>query len=110
MISSYLSVLKHIFKKKVTLKYPEEKNKRSIFRGKHTLNTSRCTRCKTCERSCINDAIKIDRDFEIDYRLCCFCGRCTAACPTKALSMLTDDVDGTTSSEELIAHLNKENI
>ena len=105
----YITVLKYAFKKKATLRYPTERNSRSDrFRGVHTLQKELCVQCKTCEASCVNGCISVDKNFEIDYRKCCLCGRCVAACPTKALVMTNSDVKCELNQASLIHHLGSE--
>lgn len=101
----YITVLKYALKRKVTLRYPKQRNMRSDkFRGMHTFNKELCVKCKTCELTCYNHCINVDKDFEIDYTRCCFCGRCIEACPTKALKMTKQDVGCERSKSDLIYH------
>ena len=57
------TTLKHLFKKKVTISYPEEKRPFSdVYRGQHTLmrdeeGRERCTACGLCALSCPAEAI-----------------------------------------------------
>jgi formate hydrogenlyase subunit 6/NADH:ubiquinone oxidoreductase subunit I len=82
-----LTVFKHLFKKPVTLEYPE---KRIIppenFRGKPFVQD--CIQCMTCIKVCPTGAIKIeDNKFNIDLNKCIFCGNCAYYCPVKAIRM-----------------------
>ena len=87
LLLSMLTVFKHLFKKPVTLEYPE---KRIIppenFRGKPFVKD--CIKCMTCIKVCPSGAIKIEGDkFNIDLNKCIFCGNCTYYCPVKAIRM-----------------------
>ncbi|MGN6615791.1 MAG: NADH-quinone oxidoreductase subunit NuoI [Ilyomonas sp.] len=100
---------KHIFKKKVTIQYPEQKRYFSpVFRGLHVLNRDeegreRCTACGLCAVACPAEAItmeaaerKIGEEnlyreekyaarYEINMLRCIFCGLCEEACPKDAI-------------------------
>jgi NADH-quinone oxidoreductase subunit I len=93
---------RHLFKKKVTIQYPEESTPQSFrFRGLHALRRypngeERCIACKLCETVCPAMAITIDleqRDdgtrrttrYDIDLFKCIFCGFCEEACPVDAI-------------------------
>jgi NADH-quinone oxidoreductase subunit I len=99
----------HIFKKKVTVQYPEEKRSFSpVFRGLHILNRDeagreRCTACGLCAVACPAEAITMEaaerrpdeKDkyreekyaarYEINMLRCIFCGACEEACPKDAI-------------------------
>jgi NADH-quinone oxidoreductase subunit I len=101
--------LKHIFKKKVTIQYPEERREFSpVFRGLHVLNRDeegreRCTACGLCALSCPAEAITMEAAerqpgeehlyreekyaarYEINMLRCIFCGFCEEACPKDAI-------------------------
>lgn len=85
---SLFTVFKHIFKKPVTLEYPEKKLPvGEYFRGKPVVN-SECIKCGTCMKVCPSNAIKIqDNRFVIDLKRCIFCGNCSFYCPKSAISM-----------------------
>jgi NADH-quinone oxidoreductase subunit I len=99
----------HLFKKKVTINYPEQTRPFSpVFRGLHILNRDeegreRCTACGLCAVACPAEAItmeaaerlpgeeKLYREekyaarYEINMLRCIFCGLCEEACPKDAI-------------------------
>ena len=93
----------HLFKKSVTLQYPEERpNVAPNFRGLHTLKVShdkaRCVACYLCPTVCPAKCIiveagedanheKFAAKYEIDMLRCIFCGYCVEACPVDAIGM-----------------------
>jgi len=93
---------KYLFKKKITVEYPEEKTPLSPrFRGLHALRRyesgeERCIACKLCEVVCPALAIIIESAeredgtrrttrYDIDMTKCIFCGLCQEACPVDAI-------------------------
>ena len=93
---------KYLFRKKITVQYPEEKTPMSPrFRGQHAQRRypngeERCIACKLCEAVCPALAISIDleeRDdgtrrttrYDIDLTKCIFCGYCEESCPVDAI-------------------------
>jgi len=93
----------HLFKKAVTLQYPEEKpNVAPNFRGLHTLKVShdkaKCVACYLCPTVCPAKCITVEAGedanhdkfasvYEIDMLRCIFCGYCVEACPVDAIGM-----------------------
>jgi NADH-quinone oxidoreductase subunit I len=92
----------YLFKRKITLQYPEQKTPISPrFRGLHAQRRyangeERCIACKLCEAVCPALAITIDveeRDdgtrrtsrYDIDLFKCIYCGFCEEACPVDAI-------------------------
>src|SRR6187431_795967 len=111
--------IKHFFKKKATIRYPEVKREFApVYRGQHVLKrddngAERCTACGLCAVACPAEAItmtaaerkkgeetlyreeKYAAVYEINMLRCIFCGLCEEACPKEAI-FLTDrlvDVD-----------------
>jgi len=93
---------KYLFKKKITIEYPEERTPLSPrFRGLHALRRyengeERCIACKLCEVVCPALAIIIESEeradktrrttrYDIDMTKCIFCGLCQEACPVDAI-------------------------
>lgn len=115
-IASGLGItIKHLFKKKATVSYPDELRPRApIYRGQHVLKrdekgAERCTACGMCAVACPAEAItmtngerkkgeehlyreeKFAVTYEIDMLRCIFCGLCEEACPKEAI-FLTDRI------------------
>ncbi len=104
-----LITLKHFFKKKVTIQYPEQKRPFSpVWRGLQILNRDeegreRCTACGLCAVACPAEAITMEAaerqageenlyreekyaaKYEINMLRCIFCGLCEEACPKDAI-------------------------
>ena len=113
MAVGLLITLKHFFRKKPTIKYPDEVRPRAaIYRGQHVLKRDdrgreRCTACGLCAVACPAEAItmvaaerkkgeehlyreeKYASTYEIDMLRCIYCGDCEEACPKEAI-FLTD--------------------
>ena len=101
--------LKHIFKRKATISYPEQRREFSpVFRGLQVLNRDeegreRCTACGLCAVACPAEAITMEAaerqpgeehlyreekyaaKYEINMLRCIFCGLCEEACPKDAI-------------------------
>ncbi|MCU0354149.1 MAG: NADH-quinone oxidoreductase subunit I [Cytophagales bacterium] len=108
--------LKHFFKKKATINYPEVQRPFSpVFRGLHVLKRDeqgreRCTACGLCAVACPAEAItmtaaerkkgeehlyreeKYAAEYEINMLRCIFCGLCEEACPKAAIFLQPDKI------------------
>jgi len=103
---------KHMFEKRVTMQYPEEKSTDGAhgmgpwsltprWRGTHRMLTdeegrSKCVACGLCPQICPANCIKLvpgeDEQgnrypliYEIDEFRCVFCGYCQEVCPEEAI-------------------------
>lgn len=85
------TVLKHAFRKRETLCYPEDKKDYAdTFRGSVAFNSEKCTGCNLCKRFCpsIGTITIEDRKIKsVNLALCANCGLCAYNCPTKAIYM-----------------------
>lgn len=105
LIVGHITVFKHVFKRPVTLEYPEKRKElNEKFRGEHALTSDesgklKCTACGTCQRVCPSfGTIEIEKDkdedgkfypknYSIDMNKCIFCGNCVQYCPFDAIIM-----------------------
>ena len=102
LVKGLLLTGRHIFRRKITIQFPEEKTPVSPrFRGLHALRRypngeERCIACKLCEAVCPALAIHIESEqrddgtrrttrYDIDLVKCIFCGFCEEACPVDAI-------------------------
>src|SRR5690349_19118682 len=123
VLSGITITIKHFFKKKVTISYPEVKKEFSkVYRGHHVLKrddkgAERCTACGLCAVACPAEAItmvaaerkkgeenlyreeKYASTYEINMLRCIFCGLCEEACPKEAI-FLTDRIMPTDYSRD----------
>lgn len=100
-------VFRHLFRKKVTIQYPEEKIKlHPRWRGRIVLTKDpdggeRCVGCYLCAVACPVDCIALQatedehgrrypETFRINFSRCIFCGYCEEACPTYAIQLIPD--------------------
>jgi NADH-quinone oxidoreductase subunit I len=98
---------KRIFRRPVTIQYPEQKRTPSPrFRARIVLTRDpdggeRCVACYLCSAACPVDCISMQSAqtgegrryadwFRINFSRCIFCGLCAEACPTMAIQMTPD--------------------
>ncbi|MDQ1163769.1 NADH-quinone oxidoreductase subunit I [Flavobacterium sp. SORGH_AS 622] len=116
IVKGLFITLKHLFRKKVTIHYPEQVRTMSpVYRGQHMLKRDEqgrenCTACGLCALSCPAEAItmkaaerkpdekhlyreeKYAEIYEINMLRCIFCGLCEEACPKDAIYLTTSKV------------------
>jgi NADH-quinone oxidoreductase subunit I len=108
IVSGLALTFSHIFRKKVTLRYPEEKPEIPPgYRGQPVLvkddeGRVKCVACQLCEFVCPPRAItikpmeypenakygkveKTPEEFQIDMLRCIYCGYCEEVCPEQAI-------------------------
>ncbi len=106
LLSTWI-VLKHTFRKRDTILYPEEKPYLAPrWRGRIILSRDpdgeeRCVACYLCAVACPVDCIALQATeneegrrypdfFRINFSRCIFCGLCEEACPTYAIQLTPD--------------------
>jgi NADH-quinone oxidoreductase subunit I len=125
IVSGLKTTVSHMFRKKVTLQYPEVRPTiPEGYRGVPTLvhdphGREKCVSCQLCEFVCPPKAIRITpgeidpeaetahvekapKEFEIDMLRCIYCGLCEEVCPEEAIFL--QDVYSMTgySREEMV--------
>ncbi len=120
MVTTIGHLGKSLFKRPITVQYPEEKREQRVenYRGVHRLNRDEkgrvaCVACFMCSTACPADCIHIeaaespwdDREkypakFDIDELRCIYCGMCEEACPVDAIELTPQyDLVGRTREE-----------
>jgi NADH-quinone oxidoreductase subunit I len=92
-----MMTLRHFFKPPVTVQFPEEvRSFPARSRTSLLWFDERCTGCSTCAQACPDGCILVATEpredgsldkvrYEIDFRICMYCGLCTEACPYEAI-------------------------
>ena len=122
--------LRHFFKKKITMQYPEEKwVVPEGYRGAPYLvrdqdGRTKCVSCQLCEFICPPKAIRITppgpqgapevgnvekapKEFDINMLRCIFCGYCQEVCPEEAIFLMQDYSLTGITREEMIYNKEK---
>jgi NADH-quinone oxidoreductase subunit I len=106
-LRSLWTVFLHVFHKRETVQYPEEKVYLAPrYRGRIILSRDpdggeRCVACNLCAVACPVDCIALQATedesgrrypefFRINFSRCIFCGYCEEACPTYAIQLTPD--------------------
>ena len=93
--------VKHLFRRPITVQYPEQRlNISRRTRGNELVwSREKCTGCATCAKACPQGVIQIVTSvnpvenkyevekYEVDTGYCIQCGLCVEACPFDALYM-----------------------
>ncbi|OGW37090.1 MAG: NADH-quinone oxidoreductase subunit I [Nitrospirae bacterium GWD2_57_9] len=107
LIKTMGTLFLHMFRKRVTIQYPEEKQRLPPrWRGRIILSRDpegkeRCVACYLCAVACPVDCIALQTAvdetgrrypsfFRINFSRCIFCGYCEEACPTYAIQLTPD--------------------
>ena len=106
LLDGFFTTFKHIFKKPVTVNYPDQKVPMfPKYRGKQVLmrdenDLEKCVACGLCSVACPADAIYLEAQentggvqagpryasvYQIHKTRCIFCGYCEEACPEDAI-------------------------
>jgi NADH-quinone oxidoreductase subunit I len=130
VIGGLMVTLRHFFRRKVTMQYPEEKwAVPKGYRGAPYLVTDqegriKCVSCQLCEFVCPPKAITIvppgpavdpaagnvekrPKEFEINMLRCIFCGYCQEVCPEEAIFLMNDYSLTGKSRQEMVYGLEK---
>lgn len=130
ILNGFKVTLRHFFRKKVTMQYPEEKwvvpegYRGAPYLVKDQEGRTKCVSCQLCEFICPPKAItitppgpvlnpatgnveKIPKEFEIDMLRCIFCGFCQEVCPEEAIFLMQDYSLTGLSRQEMIYNKEK---
>jgi NADH-quinone oxidoreductase subunit I len=113
IVGGFKVTLRHFFKRKVTMQYPEERwvvpegYRGAPYLVKDQEGRTKCVSCQLCEFVCPPKAIRITppgpggvpeagnvekapKQFEINMLRCIFCGYCQEVCPEEAIFLMKD--------------------
>lgn len=102
-------LVKSLFKKPVTRKYPFERQPApERFRGKLHWNPEKCTGCQLCIKDCPANAIelividKVNKRFVMRYHQdrCIYCSQCVASCRFKCLELSDEEWEQAVTSKK----------
>ncbi|MBI5805486.1 4Fe-4S dicluster domain-containing protein [candidate division TA06 bacterium] len=101
---------------RVTFPYPLKRNIEALpvegFRGKLTIDVSKCIGCAGCANVCPSRLIivtdkKAVRRLDFYLERCTYCGRCADVCPEKAITM-TQEFETATNDVHNDMHISAE--
>jgi formate hydrogenlyase subunit 6/NADH:ubiquinone oxidoreductase subunit I len=107
--SMFGDVVKSLFKKPITEKYPFAPSPApEHFRGKLIYNPEKCTGCQLCMKDCPANAIeiltidKVNKKFIMRYDVdrCAFCSQCVLNCRFNCLEMSDDQWELASTKKE----------
>jgi len=132
-VNGFKITIRHFFRKKVTMQYPEEKwvvppgYRGAPYLVKDQDGRIKCVSCQLCEFICPPKAIRITppgteekipgvgnnvekgpKEFKIDMLRCIFCGFCQEVCPEEAIFLMKEYAVNGQSREEMV--FNKEKL
>jgi NADH-quinone oxidoreductase subunit I len=107
LLRAFIIVFAHLFRKRQTVSYPEEKSlvaprsRGRIILSRDPEGGERCVACYLCSAACPVDCIALQAAqdshgrrypsfFRINFSRCIFCGYCEEACPTYAIQLTPD--------------------
>ncbi len=119
IIKSIWQVLRHTFRKRATIQYPEQKPylpprwRGRIILSRDPDGQERCVACYLCAVACPVDCIALQATedeygrrypefFRINFSRCIFCGLCEEACPTYAIQLTPDFEMGEYKRQDLV--------
>jgi NADH-quinone oxidoreductase subunit I len=97
VVRGMVVTLQHVFRPPITVNYPEYQRDIPVRARTNLLwFEERCTGCSTCAQACPDGCILVEtaprtdgtleiKRYEIDFRICMYCGLCTEACPYQAI-------------------------
>lgn len=107
LVRTSWEVFKHLFRKKVTVQYPDTSQyipprwRGRIILSRDPDGEERCVACYLCAVACPVDCIALQATeddygrrypefFRINFSRCIYCGFCEEACPTYAIQLTPD--------------------
>jgi len=101
LLKGFWITFRYIFRKPVTIQYPEERREPAErYRGLHALRRhpdtgeERCISCCLCAKICPTQCIRLVTSgeeqkvidiYDVDLGHCLFCGLCAEVCPEEAI-------------------------